>query len=546
MNDFHRPSPPLIGPFQARTARSVFTHFRIVRPLMLAAALLPLTFSLQACQSPAQQAAELASQAEAFANAGNLVAARQAIVQALGLREDVPAYYALRGNIAVQMGDPVGAYRAYTRVLDFDATNQMALAYVANLGAQVGQVQEAEDAADRLLALDPNAMPALQVKGMLFISREKYDEAEKIGDKMLGIRPSDEGGTIIKARALAKQGKVEEALALLDGASVINSDSPALLTNKLNMYRNLRQPEKMAEMLDKLVALKNGGSATNRLDQVNLLYRLGKTDQARQAALALLEAGSRDPDDYRKLQRLWWEFDKTPFPAGASSDASHWKDPLALVLTARYLLTRGDVATANALLRTASPAARPLIPSLQARVLLGSGQEGKAREQIDALLAKDTHDVDALLMRAQIAANEGKRDAAVEAAQLAMTNDPLDPETYVVSARLFKALGADWRARQVFEDGLKNLPQNFLLLENFTQFLHDSDDKGRAVSAARAFARATPSSVRAWTILAVQCQWAGDQACLQNALAGRKNAETTYLVDNPPGTPPNRGLFGPI
>jgi len=505
--------------------------------------LLPALLVLPACKSPAERAADLAAQAEAQADAGNLAAARKAIVEAIALRDDIPAYQQLLGAIAMKAGNSGDAFRAFSRALDIDPTNMTALAYVANLGVQVGQVNRAEEAADRLLTLDPNALPGLQVKGMIALARDHNDEALRIGDRMLAIRSGDEAGTIIKARALAKQQQFDAALALLDGAAK-TTESPVLLVNKLNIYRNLRQPEAMAEVLARLEQ-RNAMSPALRLDQVNLFYRLGRTDAARKAALAMLRQGAT-ADNYQALQRLWWEYDKTPLTVASAKEAGQWKDPVAVQQTVRYLLSRGDLPTARAVLRAAPASAQPLLASLEARLLAAGGQGAQASAAAEALLKKDEQDVDALLVRALVALDAGKREPAVEAAQLARANDPANAETYLVLARIAQAEDQAWRVRSSFEEGLKALPQNFLLLERYTQFLHQSGDKGRAVSVARAFARATPSSMRAWTFLMEQCRWANDDGCLQGALAGQKNAETTYLVDDPPGTVRNRGLFGRI
>ena len=496
-----------------------------------------------ACKSSEQRATELAQQANALAEAGNLVAAREAITQAIALREDNAPFFQLLGAIEFKAGNPVGAYRAYNRVLDFDPTNKVALAYIANIGVQIGQIQPAADAADKLLALDPNALPALQVKGMIALSRNKYDDAEGFADKILALHAADEAGTIIKARALAKRGKAEEGVKLIDAALEASPNAPALLVNKINLYRFLGQPEQMAATFQTLGPLAAGSM---QLDRINLLYRLGKKDEARQAAAAFLAGGTRDPADYRILQRLWWEYDDAPLPEGAVRNTRAWKDPFAIVQTVRYLLMRGDTATADALIQSAPPRTQPLLASLKARLLAASGREGEARAQIDAVLARDDHDVDALLLRAYFDMKAGKLDSAVEAAQLAQTNDTLNPEAYVLLASIAKAQGSDWRVRQIFEDGIRNLPQNFMMIEKYTQFLHEAGDKSRAISATRAFARTLPSSVRAWTLFAAQCQWAADQVCMQAAMQGRNHAQTSYLVDDPPGTPPNRGLFGRI
>jgi len=515
---------------------------RPIRPRGLAIAALML---LAACKSDADRAAGLAQQASGLAEAGSYVAARDAITQAIALKEDNPAYYQLLGAIELKAANPVGAYRAFNRVLDFDPTNKVALAYIANLGVQIGLIKEADDAADQLLALDPNAVPALQVKGMVALSRDKYEEAEGFADKILSLSTADEAGTIIKARALAKRGDAEEGIKLVNAALEINPRSPALLTNQLNLYRFLGKPEEMANTFQTLGPLAPG-VASVQLDRINLLYKLGRADEARQAAIAFLAAGTRDPADYGVLQRIWWEFDDTPIPPGPGRNAQAWKDPLAIVRTARYLLARGDTATADALIQSAPPKAQPLLASLKARLLAASGHEAEARAQIDALLARDQNDVDALLLKSYFAMKAGQLDAAVEAAQQALNNDNQNPETYILLANIARAQGSDWRAREIFEEGIRNLPQNFLIIEKYAQYLHESGDKSRAMSATRAFARSLPSSVRAWTILGAQCQWAADETCMRLAVQGRDHAKTSYLVDDPPGTPPNRGLLGRI
>jgi len=544
MNDFDRPVYPRTVLGRARMDHRYAGRAGGGRGAWFTALLLvPLLLALPACKSPAQRAAELAAQADAQANAGNLVAAQKAILAAIALRDDIPAYQQILGAIALKAGNQGDAYRAFSRALDIDPTNMTALAYVANLGVQVGQINRAEEAADRLLTLDPDALPGLQVKGMIALARDRNDEAIRIGDRMLALRPGNEAGTIVKARALAKQGQFEEALALLDSASG-NGDSPVFLANKLNIYRNLRQPEAMVDILARLER-SDAMSAALRLDQVNLLYRLGRTDEARRAGLLLLR-NDATADDYRALQRLWWEYDKTPLSVASAAEAAHWKDPAAVQQTVRYLLARGDLATAQAVIRNAPASAQPLIASLKPQLLAASGQGAEANRGAEAVLKDDPQNVDALLVRASAALAAGQPGAAVEAAQRARANDPANVETYLVLARIAQAEDQLWRVRRAFEDGIKALPQNFLLVERYTQFLHQSGDKGRAVSVARAFARATPSSVRAWSILAEQCRWANDEGCLQSALAGQKNAETTYLVDDPPGTARNRGLFGRI
>ncbi len=514
---------------------------RCLQALLIGAALM----AMPACKGANERSALLAQQAEALLQAGDLPGAQKAIIEALALREDGPGFHQIAGLIALQSGNSVGAYRSFQNALDFDATNRTALAYVANIGVQIGQITEADSAADRLLTLEPNALPGLQAKGMVALSRNKFDDALQYGDRILAISPADEAGAIIKARALARMGKPEDAVKLIDQALLTSSNSAALLSNRVNLYRYLKQPAPMLAALDQLARQGNMTPAVE-LDRINLLYKLGQTDQAREAGLAFLEGDEKTPDVYATIQRIWWQYDRTPLPSAAARDSSRWKSAAAIILAARYTLARGDVAVANAVLASAPVGAQPAIASLKARVLAATGQQGEAQKQADNLLKADANDIDALLLKAQLASARNQTQIALEAAQLAQTNDPLNAEPYIILAGIYRREGQDWRARQIFEDGFKKLPQDFQLVGNYTQYLHQLGDKGRAMSIARAFARALPSSERAWEMFAAQCQASRDQMCLTDAQTGLSNAKTAYLVDEAPGAIPNRGLFGQI
>lgn len=512
------------------------------RPLPLLLLLLAVA-SLSACKSPSEQALEHAQRAEMLLQAGDLAAAQQAIGEAIRLREDGPNFQQLAGIIALQNGNPVGAYRAFQRALEFDATNRLALAYVANLGVQIGRITEAEDAADRLLTLEPDALPALQTKGMIALSREQLDEAMSYADRILARNSTDEAGAIVKARVLAKRGQAEEAVALIDNALRASSESAALLTNKVNLHRYLRQPEPMAATLERLVASGGAGTAV-KLDRVNLLYKLGRQEEAREASLALLREGMGRPSNYEILLRIWWEFDPAPLSAEVARGPTDWRDPQAVVQVARYLLARGNRETANLLLNSAPAGAQALVAPLKLRLLADAGRDEGVERRNEALLEQDTENVDALLLRARYAQRRGDMRAALEAAQLALANDPRNPDSYIMVAQLYRAQEQDWRARQIYEEGLNQLPQNFPLVQSYMQYLHELGDRGRVGSVARNFARALPSSEKAWGQLLAQCRATRDETCTRVAQNGLENARTSYLVDDPPGEPADRGLFG--
>jgi len=521
---------------------------RMARSLVLRLLTTGLTASLlilpAACQQPAQQADALAQQASQLADAGDRLGALVAIQKAIALRDDNASYFLLLASIQLRAGQPVDAFLAGERALELDAANVDALTLVANVGMQVGQLDDAFDAANRLLALDPNSLIGLQVKGLYDLYKNRGPEAEATAQKLLAISPSDVAGVIIRARVLAKAGKYAEALALVDKSMSDSSVSAPLLITQINLYRVLARPEEMARAFEQLARLVPERAVGMQLDEINLLYRLGRKDQARAATMALLSKRSAGVADLAIVLRLWSEYDRVPFTRETIKVASEWSDPLALLVIGRYLLWQKQPQLADDLYFSFPEAARTTAVGIHLRASARLGDPAEAISFNERLLERDGDNVDGLLLRGETLEKAGNLPLAIEAVQRAMNADPSDPDVYVALGRLQAKSGAVWRGTQIFEDGLQQMPQSFQLIEEYTQFLHESGNKSRAVTVSRAFARAMPSSIRAWTIMAQQCAWAGNAACAAEAAAGRTAAASRFRIDEQPGTPPDRGLLG--
>ena len=497
-----------------------------------------------ACKGPTERADEFAQKASQLAEAGDRIGALTAIQQAIALRDDNAAYFMLQASIELRSNHPVEAFLAARRALELDAANVDALSLVSNIGMQVGQIDESYDAAIRLLALDPGSLIGLQSKGLYELFKSRYADAEATAQRLLQISPSDAAGIIIHARVLARTGKLEDALAFINDRLAQSTPSAALVITQINLYRSLGKGEEMAKSFETLDALAPNRSAALRLDEINLLYQLGRTADARARTTKLLAGGAPTVGDLATLQRLWWQYDPKPFDPQTLQAAKEWGDPAVLFAIGRYFLWQGEPQLADDAFFAFPEALRSPCFAIHRRALLQLGDAVGARALNDKVLGRDGENVDALLLRAQFEDRDGRRDRAIESVQRALNVDQTNPEIYVALAELNAKAGDKARAQQTFEDGLQQMPQDFLLIQRYTQFLHQSGNKSRAVSVSRAFARALPSSIKAWTIMAQQCAWAADAACAAEAAAGRTAAATRFRVDDPPGTAPDRGLLG--
>jgi hypothetical protein len=93
---------------------------------------------------------------------------------------------------------------------------------------------------------------------------------------------------------------------------------------------------------------------------------------------------------------------------------------------------------------------------------------------------------------------------------------------------------------------MNSLPQSKRLAARYEAFLRSVGDNGRVLSLYGDVASAKPSSIQAWNDFARVCQEFGNAICEMKIKRGLAAARTSFVIDEPPGTPRARGLFARI
>lgn len=516
--------------------------FRNITRFILICCLASLSAS---CGDKLQKASEFATVAEQQFAGGDLEAARISIQKAIATRDDVAGYYILLGQIEVQSQKPVSAFNAFSLALDLEADNVQILQSIADLGLQTGRVKEAEEAADRILILAPGSPNALLVKGFIAIDEGRFDVARKAVEDILSFNAQDEGGIILSARIDALQGKPQQALAKIDTIIGQIGETSALNATRLEIYRLLRQPDRMLESLPALTKNADANSEY-QLDYLNLLYKVGKRDEARSNAVTLLRDPKLNRDQAVKIIDIWNEYDADPLtPAQVSYFAENGTRTIQALL-ARHFLNMGRTEIASRILVKLEKVQSPEALGLMAQIRLADGASRAAYGIADRILEVDPRNEDALVVRSTKYVKEKRFDKAIADASIVTSDAPQNPNGYVALANALAAKGNRIRARQVFEQGMEFLPQSRLLAMHYKKLLLRWGDTSRIVSLDKEVALASPSSIKSWTIFNESCSRFGDGLCAKAAEQGLANAKNSYLVDDPPGTPRRRGLFARI
>jgi len=514
-----------------------FRHSFCIRTAALA---LALSGGLAGCSGNQQRAMDLMAQADALLQAGKVPEARRAIQDAIRERDDIASVYIEAGRIEVAAQSLVAAYRAYSEALALDATNVEALQAVSQLGYIVGARDEADKAASRLLVVQPGDPNGLLIRGLVSLGQQRYDSAEEYANRILGTNPTDVRGLILKARILYGKGDAEKAAAIL--APVAGAQSLPVTQTLLELHRAQGDAAGMLRDFAALAQIRPG-NVRQRIDEANLRYKTADQAGARAVIRQVIARGDVTAEDMPRILSLFQQYDPDPFPMSTAAEAPRFGTDWARRGVVRHFLDAGNAAKALALLGSADSSDDR---GLRARGLAMQGQTAQAGALVDAVLADDKTQCDALLARAWSNRLSGKARKAIIDAQQAVAECPGEPGGYFELARAFQAAGDKEGEFRTFDSALEALPQDAVLTKAYYDRAMGAGEVARAASVARRSTRLAPSMVLGWTLLGDACRRQADAVCLEQAAAGLKAATRAYGLDPLPGEPPSSELFGSL
>lgn len=505
-----------------------------------AALVLALTGGLTGCSRNQQRAVDLAAQADALLQAGNVPEARRVIQNAIRERDDIAALYIEAGRIELAAQSLVAAYRAYSEALALDATNVEALQAVSQLGYIVGARDEADKAASRLLVVVPGDPNGLLIRGLVSLGQHRYDDAGQYAERILSVNPTDVRGLILKARIFYGQGDTDKAAAFL--APVAGMRSLPVMQTLLELHRAQGDSAGMLRDFAVLSQLRPA-SVRQRVDEANLRYKIADKAGARAVIREVIARSDVTAEDMPRIRSLFQQYDPDPFPMSTAAHAPRFGTDWARRGMVRHFLDAGDAAKAIALLGSANSSEDR---GLRARGLAMQGQSAQAGTLVDAVLDEDKTQCDALLARAWSNRVAGRARRSIIDAQQAVAECPRELGGYFELARAFQAVGDRDSEFRTFDSALEALPQDAVLIKVYYERAMGIGDVARAASVARRATRHAPSLVLGWELLGDACRRQADDVCLDQAAAGIKAARRAYALDRLPGEPLSSDLFGSL
>ena len=498
------------------------------------------------CASKAERAGGELAVAQQLATAGQLVEAKAAAMRAIAIRDDLPDAWVLLGQLHMATNALPEAFTAFTRADELRPGDIEILRPLAYSGYMIGATRISKDAVDRLLTLAPTDPQGLAVSGLLALDKGEPDVTIAAADKILAALPNDETGILLKARAIAVQGKVDDAIKMLKATQPTEAGQPSINSALLQLYRAKGDVAGMLSVFPNLLAVQKDNFEL-ALDYSNLLYRTGKIDAARKIWSDAVVAKRADARFIAWAFEMYDNAEPTNQPPYLDDRLTRMGGSPLRSAAGQYLITRKAYARAAELLIQGGGAADN-DRGLYAVALEGLGRRAEAEALVTTILGNTggAQDPNALMLRAKWALAAGQFDRTNADAQNAVVADGSNLEARLILAQSYATSGQPLRVRQIYAEAVRDMPRSRRALTAYLQHLHSVGDYRTALAAARSFADSNTSQPWAWNILIDACQKANDGGCAISAKRRYDMALRDFSFSNPQRPFKMRGLFSPL
>ena len=190
----------------------------------------------------------------------NTVEARTHYTKAVSLGYDNIQIYINLALDAEERDDVETALSYYNRVIASDKFNAIAKVRKAQLLVALKRYPEALKVCDSLIELNPDVFEGYHYKFAILCDYKKYEEADAVLNRAITLFPEDDALLYDKARLCHAQGKLEDALEIIDNKLTLNEENrTSLIAFKAEILLALgRNDDALAILLEEYGLSKDG------------------------------------------------------------------------------------------------------------------------------------------------------------------------------------------------------------------------------------------------------------------------------------------------
>ncbi|RMH52183.1 MAG: tetratricopeptide repeat protein [Alphaproteobacteria bacterium] len=401
---------------------------------------------LAACESAEERVAAHLAQGRALVAAGQDAKARLEFANALRIDADNVAAHLELARLYERTGELRPMLGHLNRLVELDPANPWVRGRLALISLAAGDPDTALAHAEAAVAAAPQDAGALAARAVVRFAMGRTEAALADAQAAVAVEPGQPlaGHVIVRARMVA--GDPEGALAELDGFLARHPDDVELNALRLALLAQLQREEELGAQLVRMTELTpdapdywallvqwhlRRGDFAGAFDRLaariarptpaplgtqlaqiagQLADQLAARDgpEAARAALARLAEAAESPALYARLL--------------AAFDHAHGR-------------TAEAVAALEAMIAGPDAAAAAEARLMLARIRLSADDRAGALKLVEAVLEADAKNTEALAIRAALALEEGRIEAAQNDLRVALTESPENPALLTLMAR---------------------------------------------------------------------------------------------------------------
>jgi len=409
----------------------------------------------------------------------------------------------LNGVVAERRGNLREALGSYQAALEINPDDTAARAALARLYVYVGAASKAMEVLAPGLAKHPNDAELLTSRAAARLQLKDTDGARADAEQAVEISPDDANALALLAAIYQREGDINHAVDLVAAAVQRKPDSIDLRQVLARLYLNTRQEAKSEEQLKRVVALAPK-ILTYRYQLASFYQQTGKLDEAQQvleesvksfpgsneAKLALVDfiANNRSREQGEKILRSYVarEPDNDELRLGLGTLLQRAGAPREAVSSYQEIIKR-DSRSATSLI------ARDRIAGIE----IADGHPEAAQPLIAQVLEQSPRDVDALLMRGNLALEAGNATAAIADLRAVLREQPNALEVQRTLARAYVANGELPLAEETLRAAQQSAPANLPVRLDLAQLLQQTGRADAAVTLQEETVQQAPRAVAA-------------------------------------------------
>lgn len=482
-----------------------------------------------------------------------------------------------KGAEFVRLADYDKANVEVRNVLQIDPKNAQAFFIAGQIAENRREIQRAYGSYLKAVELKPDYVDAKVALGRLFMMAGEIDKADQAIAEALVLNPNHVGGRTIQAALMARKGDaagaIEKAKAMIAGQKTVPAETSMLLAG---LYANqgnaasalvvieaaLKDDPTNLSLLQVAAQIAGAGTDAAAAAKADGYYRQ-TTEQAPKnndlwnawaayhtlrneldRAEEILRASVRSqPDDSQRTLALIEFLASRRGPAAAEKEflaaiAAKPKDTTLRLGLANLYRADARPADARRVLQEAIVISKDAPGALTARNLLAAdrmsvGKVAEARALIAEVLAVNSHDATALVLRARMLLADGDPRSAIIDLRAAAKDQPGSPEIVGLLAQAHRRTAEPQLAREVLVDAVGLKPDDPELRLLLAADMSDAKEYPAASAEIEAALKAAPHDMRAYDMKAQVALVQNDSVTAEKTFASLKtlfpNEPTGYL-----------------